>query len=137
MNSKAAKAPNRTPCIVLPKGTSINDKAKGFAKKLTGLAFLDMAQNPQVTVPGGTKLDIPGVGEKASSGTETKTTPPGTRIGTPATPVVEMTLPACTLRETATGNPKTELSDGTTIKTQGASSPIIALAQITIAPPKP
>src|ERR1700681_1297758 len=91
MNSKAAKAPNRTPCVVLPKGTSINDKAKGFAKKLTGLAFLDMAQNPQVTVPGGTKLDIPGVGEKASAGTETKSTPPGTRIGAPATPVVEMT----------------------------------------------
>ncbi len=130
-------AQTRTPCLVVPQGTTINDKAKGFVRKVTGLAFLDMTPNPRVHVPGGTQLDIPGEGVKASSGTEMKTTPAGTRLGTPVAPVVEMVVPACTLRETTTGTPKTELSAGTSIKTQGTSSPIIALAKITVAPPKP
>jgi Clostripain family len=136
-NSKGgitAMAQARTACLVIPKGTSINDTATGFKKKLTALAFLDMVPNPQVQLPGGTKLDIPGEGVKASSGTEMKTTPPGTRLGTPAAPVVEMVVPACTLRETTAGSNSTELSDGTSIKTVGASSPIIAIKKITVAP---
>ncbi len=133
MKSNAASAPARTPCLVLLKGTSINDKANGITRKLSGLSFLDMTPNPKVNVKDGTKLDIPGEGIKASSGTPLKATP-GTQIGVQA-PLLEMVVPACTLREVTTGNPPTELSDGTSIVAKSKDSPIIALAEMSVVSP--
>jgi hypothetical protein len=121
------------PTIAIQKGASISGADGAVILQLTGLAFLEMDTKPNIKVPEDTDLDIPQEGVvKASSGTETKA---GTRIGSPADkppPGVEIEVPACTLIETAKANKKTDLAEGTKIKTNPGEPPIFVLEEVSV-----
>jgi hypothetical protein len=80
---------------------------------------------PSVKASSGTEL-------KASSGTELK----GSAGGGGGQQLLEMVVPACTLREVTTANPNTELSDGTKI-TATSSAPIVVVKEIKVTAPLP
>jgi hypothetical protein len=117
-NSVSAAAAARTPCLMLSEGTKITDKATGLTKELTGMSVVDITPEPKVHVPEGTDVKIPGEpGIKAITGTEVKASS-GTELKAgvgPAKPLLEMVVPACTLRELTTVNADTDFADGASI----------------------
>ena len=141
MKSHATASVARTLCLVLDAGTTIKDKATGATKKITGLSFLDMASEPKVHVPDGTLVTEPGKpGVRASSGTELRASS-GTELrGTPGAagepPILEMAVPACTLRESTTTNPNTDFGDGALIVAT-SKAPIVVVKKVTVAAPLP
>lgn len=141
MSTQPTPMPARILCLALDAGTTITDKATGKVIKLTGMSALDMASEPKVHVPVGTTVDVPGKpSTKASSGTELKASS-GTELkGAPGAaggqPILEMAVPACTLREMTTTNPDTELSDGTLVVAT-SNAPIIVVNKVTVTAPLP
>jgi hypothetical protein len=140
MSSHPTTAPARTLCLIVDAGTTITDKATGKSTKITGMSFLDLTPEPLVHVPDGTFIIEPNEpGVKASSGTELKASS-GTELkGTPGTssaPILEMVVPACTLREVTTTKPNTELSDGTLIVAI-SNAPIVVVSAIKVTAPLP
>ena len=140
-NPVSAAAAARTPCLVLGQGTKITDKATGLTTELTGLSFVDMIPEPKVHVPEDTDVLIPGSpGIKASSGTEVKASS-GTElkagVGQGAVkPLLEMVVPACTLRELTTVNAPTDFPDGTLI-VASESAPIVVVNAVFVTAPLP
>ena len=126
--------PAQFPTVALQKGTTVT-LPNNTVITLTGFSMLVMQPQPTVTVPVGTDLDLPHEGHKASTGTETKALPTGSRLGSPADgppPGVEMVIPAATLRETAKANKKTDLPAGTKITTAPGAPPILVLANLLV-----
>jgi hypothetical protein len=140
MSSHPTTAPARTLCLILDAGATITDKATGKSTKITGMSFLDMIPESLVQVPDGTVVTEPNKpGVKASSGTELKASS-GTELkGTPGAssgPILQMAVPACTLREATTTKPNTELSDGTLIVAT-STAPIVVVSEIRVTAPLP
>ena len=139
MKTHAAAAP-RTLCLVLSAGTKVTDKATGATKELTGMSFLDTGREPTVHVPDGTTVSEPGKPSvRASSGTELRASS-GTELrgslgagGGP--PVLEMVVPACTLRET-TADDVTDFSDGALIVATSVA-PIVVIKKLIVSAPLP
>lgn len=126
-------SPAPSPTIVIQPGATILAPDGTVILQVTGLAFLEMENNPTIRIAEGTDLDVPGEGHKASSGTELKG--PGTRIGSPENvppPGAEIVVPACTLIETAKANQRTELAEYTKIKTNEGDPPIVLLLTVTL-----
>jgi len=140
MSSNPTTAPVRTLCLILDAGTTITDKKTGNSTKITGMSFLDMPPEPKVHVPDGTVVAEPNApGKKASSGTELKASS-GTELkadtGASSGPILQMVVPACTLRQVTTTNPNLELSDGTLI-VASSSAPIVVVNVVKVAAPLP
>jgi len=141
MSRNSATAPARIPCLVLSQGAIITDKASGNKKVIAGLSVLDMTPKPLVHVPADTAINRPGkLSVKAITGTELKASS-GTELkaasgGGGVKPVLEMVVPACTLRELTTGNQPTNFSDGTSI-VAAENAPIVVMKDVTVTAPLP
>jgi hypothetical protein len=132
MSSNATEAAQKIPCLALFKGMQVLDVAKGINKTLNGLSFIEMGADRKVSKKGEADLDVPQKGQvKASLNTSTKF-PSGTRFGTPGQPPpsVEISLPACTLREPSAGNLTTELGQGAKIITKAGGASLVVLEEI-------
>ncbi len=140
-NSVSAAAAARTPCLVLSEGTKITDKATGLTKELTGMSIVDITPEPKVHVPEGTDVLVPGnPGVKAITGTEVKASS-GTELKAgvgqgPAKPLLEMAVPACTLRELTTANADTDFTDGASI-VASENAPIVVVNVVFVTAPLP